>query len=168
MRRQDCRKRGFSLIESLVAVLILGVGITGMAEGITAALRASKAAERHTAAALLASGRLEEIRAEGYLVVSEPGAVADDSVPPPAADETPPAGEPPPGRSGDGMQAREEPRPLYSVDELVMRTPTDGLYEVTVVVRLAATGEKLHEAKTLLFDAAASSGASPSNTRYAR
>lgn len=127
MTRRDGRKGGFSLLESILAVLILGVGITGMAEGITAALRTSKEAEHRTAAALLASGRLEEIRAEGFLTEGERDVEPEDG-----------------------------PR-AYSIHEIVARTPTDGLYEVTVAVRLAATEETVHEVKTLLFDPEASS-----------
>jgi len=127
MMARDGRKGGFSLLEALLAVLILGVGITGMAEGITAALRTSKEAEHRTAAALLASGTLEEMRAEGFLTEGEKELEPEDS-----------------------------PAP-YSIHELVARTPTDGLYEVTITVRLAATMETIHEVKTLLFDPETSS-----------
>jgi type IV pilus modification protein PilV len=127
MMAWDGRKGGFSLLEAVLAVLILGIGITGMAEGITAALRTSKEAEYRTAAALLASGALEEIRAEGFLTEGE-----------------------------KDMDAEECPPP-YSIHEVVARTPTDGLYEVTITVQLASTKETIHEVKTLLFDPETSS-----------
>ena len=128
MMAWDGRKGGFSLLEALLAVLILGVGITGMAEGITAALRTSKEAEHRTAAALLASGALEELRAEGFLAEGE-----------------------------KELEPEDNPGP-YSIREVVARTPTNGLYEVTVTVELAATKETIHEVKTLLFDPDASPG----------
>ena len=59
---------GFSLIELLFAVLILGVGIAGMARGITASLSASKESEIQTKAALFAAGRMEFLRADGYYI----------------------------------------------------------------------------------------------------
>lgn len=57
---------GFSLTELLFAVLILGVGIAGMARGITTSLSSSKESEIQTKAALFAAGRMEFIRADGY------------------------------------------------------------------------------------------------------
>ena len=50
------RNAGFSLIEVMCAVLILGIGIAGLTQGITTALASSKEAEVQTAAALLAAG----------------------------------------------------------------------------------------------------------------
>src|SRR3954453_14697321 len=47
--------RGFSLIEVMVAVLILGVAVAGMVQGITAALSSSKESELQTTAALIAA-----------------------------------------------------------------------------------------------------------------
>jgi prepilin-type N-terminal cleavage/methylation domain-containing protein len=127
MRRRSARDGGFSLLESLLAILILGVGIVGILEGVTAALRTSKDAERHTVAVLLASGRLEEIRAEGLLTEGERD-VDPDGIP-----------------------------PAYSLRETVARTPTDGLYEVTVTVELAETSQVVHELKTLIFEPTAAS-----------
>ena len=62
------RAAGFSLVELLCAVAILGVGLVGMTHGITTALSGSKEAERQTVAAMLAAGKIEEIRSESYLM----------------------------------------------------------------------------------------------------
>lgn len=57
----------FSLVEVICAVLIVGLALVGLTRGITTALRASQEAEIQTAAALLAAGRMEMIRADGFL-----------------------------------------------------------------------------------------------------
>jgi len=59
------RKRGFSLIEVMCAVAILGVALVGLTQGITTALGSNKESELQTTAALLAAGRIETLRAEG-------------------------------------------------------------------------------------------------------
>ncbi|MDB6034733.1 MAG: hypothetical protein JWM16_5071 [Verrucomicrobiales bacterium] len=59
---------GFSLVELMCAILILGVGLVGLSQGITAGLRASKECELQTAAALLAAGQIETLRAEGVVI----------------------------------------------------------------------------------------------------
>jgi prepilin-type N-terminal cleavage/methylation domain-containing protein len=59
---------GFSLIEIMVAILILGVALTGLTEGITTALGSNKESELQTAAALIAAGQIETLRAEKILV----------------------------------------------------------------------------------------------------
>ena len=117
------RRGGFSLVEVLCAVLILGFGLVGLGEGITLALRSSKESERITVAAGLAAERIEVLRAEGYLMAGE--------------DE------------GDfGVDF-----PLFGWRQTVVAAADlDGLYEVTVAVRLAKTGEDVFELKTLLFD----------------
>jgi Tfp pilus assembly protein PilV len=56
------------LIEVLCAILVLGVGIVGLTQGLTTALQSSKESEVQTAAVLIAAGRIETLRAEGYLV----------------------------------------------------------------------------------------------------
>ena len=56
---------GFSLVEVMVAIVILGVAVVGLTRGLTTALGASKDAERQTAAALFASGKIELIRTMG-------------------------------------------------------------------------------------------------------
>src|SRR6202012_2526970 len=51
---------GFSLIEVMVAILILGIALTGLVHGITTALSSSKESELQTVAALYAQGKIEE------------------------------------------------------------------------------------------------------------
>jgi type IV pilus modification protein PilV len=63
-------KCGFSLVEVMVAILVLGIGLVGLTQGITAGLRSGKESETQTTAALLAAGRIEELRAEGGLIDS--------------------------------------------------------------------------------------------------
>ena len=50
----DCAA-GFSLVEVMVAVLILGVALAGLTEGITTALSSNKESELQTTAALIAA-----------------------------------------------------------------------------------------------------------------
>src|SRR6185503_16859500 len=54
---------GFSLIEVMVAILILGIALVGLTQGITTALGSSKESELQTAAILFAQGKIEELRA---------------------------------------------------------------------------------------------------------
>jgi type IV pilus modification protein PilV len=113
---------GFSLIEVLCAILILGVGIVGLTVGITGALGSRKDAELQTAAALIAEGRLETLRAEGYVIEGN--------------DE---------GEGGSGLE-------LYRWKQSVVNGSIDGLFEVKVTVEHARTGRELYQLQTLLFD----------------
>ena len=56
---------GFSLIEVIVAILILGVALVALTDGVTSALTSSKASELQTTAAMLAAGQIETLRATG-------------------------------------------------------------------------------------------------------
>ena len=56
--------RGFSLIEVMVAVLVLGVAVAGLVRGLTTSMALHKDSERLTVAALMASGRIELLRAD--------------------------------------------------------------------------------------------------------
>ena len=58
---------GFSLVEVMCAILILGVALVGLTQGITTALGSSKESELQTTAALIAAGQIETLRAEGIL-----------------------------------------------------------------------------------------------------
>jgi prepilin-type N-terminal cleavage/methylation domain-containing protein len=58
----------FSLLEVLCAVLVLGVALVGITQGLTTALQSNKDSEVLTKAALFAAGLIETTRAEGYLV----------------------------------------------------------------------------------------------------
>src|SRR6185436_1362599 len=61
------RDAGFSLVEVMCAILILGIGLVGFIQGITTALGSSKESELQTTAVLLASGKIEKLRAEGFI-----------------------------------------------------------------------------------------------------
>jgi prepilin-type N-terminal cleavage/methylation domain-containing protein len=65
------RETGFSLVEVLLAILILGVTLTGMTRGVTTALSASKDVEVQTSAVLIAAGQIETLRAEGFIIEGE-------------------------------------------------------------------------------------------------
>ncbi|MCP5515887.1 MAG: type II secretion system protein [Verrucomicrobiales bacterium] len=125
---------GFSLLEVLCAVLILGVGVAGMTHGVATALRSSKESEIETRAALMAAGRIEILRAEGFLSAG--------------------------GREGRG----EQDLAGYRWQESLTETDLDGLYEVVVTVRLEESDRPVYELRTLLFDVPVSPTVSTDNT----
>jgi len=114
--------RGFSLIEVMVAVLILGIALVGLVRGLTTALAGHKDSEQLTAAALMAAGRMEFLRADGIL---ENGATE--------------------GAGGDGLSG-------YRWRQTISPAAIEGLKEVTVVVENAVSGVKIYELVTLLFE----------------
>jgi prepilin-type N-terminal cleavage/methylation domain-containing protein len=116
------RSLAFSLIEVLCAILILGIGLVGLTQGITSALSSSKETELQTVAALLAAARLETLRAEAYLV---PGTTEGE---------------------GEGDLS------LYVWRQAITITATEGLFDVEVSVAHARSGQSLYELRTLLFD----------------
>lgn len=113
---------GFSLIEVMVAMLVLGVGVVGVAEGIGTALRSSREARLQTAAALFAAGVIETLRAEGFLT--------DGS-----AD----------GDCSAGMEG-------YRWRRTISRTDLDGLHEVEVAIEDGRSGKSIYELRTQLFE----------------
>ncbi len=114
-------ERGFSLAEILCAVVVLGIALVGLAEGITVSLRMGKEAERYTSAVLLATGRMETIRAEGDFIAGE---------------ET--------GDFGDEFA-------LYTWSQNLSETGLGGLHSVRVEVLLDSTKEQLYKLEALLF-----------------
>ena len=114
--------KGFSLIEVLVAILVLGVGIVGLTHGLTAALSSSKESELQTEAALLAAGRIELLRADGYLLDGTEEGEGDEGL----------------GR--------------YHWEQTISRTDIDGLHGVTVTIRQGRSQKPIYELRTLLFD----------------
>ena len=114
--------RGFSLIEVMVAIVILAVAVVGLTQGFTTALASSKDSELQTTAALFAAGQIETLRAGTGLV-----------------DETTE------GDCGDEL-------PLYRWRQTISPADVDGLHEVTVAVEHAKTGALIYELKTLLFE----------------
>ncbi len=134
-------RSGFSLLEVMCAILILGVALAGLTQGITTALASSKESELQTTAALYAAGLIETLRARGDLIDGE--------------------------TEGDCGEAL----PLYRWKQSVAAAGIDGLHEVDVVVEHAKTGQPIYELRTLLFQPPADSGgaasrrASDSNAR---
>ena len=116
------RNAGFSLVEVMCAVLILGIALVGLTQALTTALGSTKESELQTTAALLAAGRIEKMRADGFLIDGE--------------------------WEGDG----DEGLSLYRWRESVSSTSIAGLHEVAVVVESSRTGKKIYELRTLLFD----------------
>ena len=118
---------GFSLLEVMCAILILGVGLVGLTQGITAALQSGKESELQTTAALLAAGQIETLRADGIVIDGETDG------------------------DGDGDLS------LYHWKQSVTSTRVEGLHEVEIVVENSKTGRTIYELRTLLFDPPASS-----------
>lgn len=116
------RNLGFSLVELMCAIVILGVGVVGLTHGISTALRSSKEAEVQTAAALLAAGRIETLRADEFIIAGD--------------DE---------GECSGGLS-------LYRWKESIVTTSVDGLFEVTIAVENTETSQVIYELQTLLFD----------------
>ena len=115
-------KAGFSLVEVMVAILILGIALVGLTQGISTALVSSKESELQTTAALFAAGQIELLRAEKQL--------SDGS------------GN---GDCGAGL-------PLYRWKQTVSSTEINGLHDVDVIVENSQTGVEIYELKTLLFE----------------
>jgi prepilin-type N-terminal cleavage/methylation domain-containing protein len=115
------RSSGFSLVEVMCAILILGIALAGLTQGVTTALTSSKESELQTTAALVAAGLVETLRAEGNL---SDGATE--------------------GECGEGLS-------LYRWKQSITRAGIDGLHEVDVVVQNAKTGQSIYELQTLLF-----------------
>ena len=115
-------RNAFSLVEVLCAVLILGIAVVGLTEGLTTALASNKDAELQSAAALLAASQIETLRAEGYVVEGETEGEGEGNL------------------SG------------YRWRQTVTETNIEGLYEVTVLVTRTAGEEEVYELKTMLFD----------------
>jgi prepilin-type N-terminal cleavage/methylation domain-containing protein len=113
---------GFSLIEVVCAVLILGIALVGLTQGITTALQSSKDSEVQTRAVLMASGLIESLRAEGDLEDGETDG------------------------EGDGGLAR------FTWKESIEPTRIDGLHRVVVTVMDHRSGKSLYELQTLLFE----------------
>jgi len=113
---------GFSLIEIMVAILILGVALAGLTRGLTTALGSNKESELQTAASLIAAGQVETLRAGKDIIdgVTE-------------------------GDCGDDL-------PLYTWTQTISPGELDGLHEVKVVVQKVNSSAPIYELSTMLFD----------------
>jgi len=129
---------GFSLVEVMVAILILGIALVGLTQGITTALSSSKESELQTVAALFAAGQIETLRAEKDWT----DGMTD-------------------GDCGATL-------PAYRWEQTISPTDIDGLHDVDVQVKSAQTGAAIFELKTLLFQppvAAASQSSQSKDTK---
>jgi prepilin-type N-terminal cleavage/methylation domain-containing protein len=113
---------GFSLIEVMVAILILGVALAGLTRGITTALASNKDSELQTIAALAAAAQIETIRADATWSDGETD-----------------------GDCGDNL-------PGYRWSQTIKPADVDGLHEVTVSIQKGESSVPVYELKTLLFD----------------
>jgi prepilin-type N-terminal cleavage/methylation domain-containing protein len=113
---------GFSLIEIMCAIMIMGVALVAMTRGLTTALGSSKDSEIQTVVVTLAAGQIETLRASSVLT--------DDTTE---------------GDFGDSF-------PRYKWEQTVSAADVDGLHQVDVVVKDAKTGANLYKLTTLLFD----------------
>jgi prepilin-type N-terminal cleavage/methylation domain-containing protein len=113
---------GFSLIEVMCAILIMGVALVALTRALTTALASTKDSEVQTTIVALAAGQIETLRA---------GAVLTD-------DTTE-------GDFGDSF-------PKYKWQQTVAPGDLDGLHQVDVVVEDSKSGAALFKLTTLLFD----------------
>ena len=120
---------GFTLIEIMVAIVILAIALTGLTQGLTTALSSSKDSELQSTAALFAAGQIELLRAQTDWT--------DDT------------------EEGDCGTAL----PRYRWRQTVTPSDIEGLHEVDVVVENAQTGASIFELKTLLFQVPADASA---------
>lgn len=129
------RNAGFSLVEVMCAILILGIAMVGLTLGITTALSSNKESELQTTAALFAAGQIELLQADGILI---------DGVEQ--------------GECGAGLS-------LYRWKQNIRSTTISGLHEVEVTVAHAKTGKAIYELRTLLFDPPSESPAARKDER---
>ena len=132
VKHQDA---GFSLVEILCAIIILGIALVGLTQGITTALSSSKESELQTTAALIAAGKIEMLRADGF--------VSNGTTE---------------GEGGEGLS-------LYRWKRSVTSTSIDGLHEVSVVVEDSKSGKTIYELRTMLFDTPIDSNSDGSSDR---
>ena len=106
---------GFSLIEVMVAVVILGVSLVGLVHGINTALVSGKEAEAQSQAALLAASQIESLRADGIYVEGETTGEFDGDL------------------------------SVYSYRQNIEARQPEGLYEVTVAIEKSDSNEQIYE-----------------------
>ena len=113
---------GFSLVEVMVAILVLGIALVGLTQGITTALGSGKESELQTTAALFAAGQIELLRAQGGLIDEDTD-----------------------GDCGTGLE-------LYHWKQSVTPAEIDGLHDVLVTIQSTRDGKTIYELRTLLFE----------------
>ncbi len=112
----------FSLVEVMCAIVVLGVGLVGLTQGIATALKSARETELQASASLFAAGQIELLRAEGYLTDGETE-----------------------GECG-GDLAR------YRWKQRVSEAGLEGLHEVSVTIEKADEGVPVYELRTLIFE----------------
>ena len=140
MRRPltEQRRDGFSLVEVICALLVLGIGVVGITEGLALGVRTSKEAESQTAASLLAASRIEFLRADKILI------------------------------AGVENGAFEPPFSRFVWRQTVTETQIRGLYDVRVEVFRPPGTQQLGELQTLLFERPTDALYPPSATEQRR
>ncbi len=63
MRKRLRTRRGFTIVELLVAIIIISVGLLALASGSAATLREMELAQQQSSASMIAQSRLERLRA---------------------------------------------------------------------------------------------------------
>ena len=116
------RVAGFSLVEVMCALAVLGIGVVGLTQGLATALKSARETELQTAFSLYASGQIELLRAEGYLTDGETE-----------------------GECGGDLSK-------YRWKRRVSAAGPEGLHEVVVTLESAADGAPVYELHTLLFE----------------
>jgi prepilin-type N-terminal cleavage/methylation domain-containing protein len=112
----------FSLIEVMIALLILGIAVVGFVQATTTAVSSSKESEIQTTAALLAQGRIEKIQADGDL------------------------------EDGDSDGDWGDDFPNYAWEQTISPSDVRGLHEIQVTIENPHTGKQLYELRTMLFE----------------
>ncbi len=69
-RARRTRRRGFTLVEMMVAILLLGVGMMALAALTTTVTRANVQSSSRTVASSLAQERMERFRTEPYATIA--------------------------------------------------------------------------------------------------
>jgi prepilin-type N-terminal cleavage/methylation domain-containing protein len=113
---------GFSLVEVMCAILIMGVALVALTHGMTTALGSTKESEIQTIVVGLAAGQIETLRASTVLT----DGTTD-------------------GDFGDNF-------PKYKWEQTIAPADVDGLHQVDVVVTDTKSGAMLYKLTTLLFD----------------
>lgn len=126
---------GFSLIEVMVAILILGIALVGLTHGITTALGSSKESEWQTTAALFAAGKIETLRAENDF------------------------------ENGDTDGDCGANLPAYRWKQTISDADVTGLHEVDVTIETAKDNQPVYELKTLLFQASSDANANGNDSK---
>lgn len=126
---------GFSLVEVMCAILILGVALAGLTQGISTAIGSSKESEVQTTAALLAAEQIDTLRADKTLTDGETDGDCSTNL------------------------------PAYHWRQLITTTDINGLHEVKVSIESTNSGRVIFELRTLLFDPSSMTEATTKKTR---